>query len=195
MLDDLKLIHKRDAQDALGVAEKQWQQLTHDYNVKLPELTGITNIVLAGMGGSALPGVFLRSWPGTWVPFEIVRDYNVPDYVNKHSLFISSSYSGNTEETLTALHEAESRQARIVVLSAGGLARRAARSRRLAKRPASVLETRSSDQRQRGQAIGAGADGQIYSGLQRLETLSGRQQMENLHERKRQKHRLDQLLP
>jgi glucose/mannose-6-phosphate isomerase len=120
MLDDLKLIHKRDAQDALGVAEKQWQQLTHDYNVKLPELTGITNIVLAGMGGSALPGVFLRSWPGTWVPFEIVRDYNVPDYVNKHSLFISSSYSGNTEETLTALHEAESRQARIVVLSAGG---------------------------------------------------------------------------
>jgi len=120
MLDDLKLIHKRDAQDALGVAEKQWQQLAHDYNVKLPELTGITNIVLAGMGGSSLPGVFLRSWPGTRVPFEIVRDYNVPDYVNEHTLFISSSYSGNTEETLTALHEAESRQARIVVLSAGG---------------------------------------------------------------------------
>jgi glucose/mannose-6-phosphate isomerase len=120
MLDDLKLIHQRDAQDALGVAEKQWQQLSHNYNVELPKLGGITNVVLAGMGGSALPAVFLRSWPGTKVPLEIVRDYNIPDYVDQHTLFISSSYSGNTEETLSALAEAESRQAHIVVLSAGG---------------------------------------------------------------------------
>jgi glucose/mannose-6-phosphate isomerase len=120
MLDDLKLIHERDAQDALGVAEKQWQQLTHDYNVELPEIADISNVVLAGMGGSALPAVFLRSWPGTNVPLEIVRDYNLPDYVNQDTLFISSSYSGNTEETLSALAEAESRQAHIVVLSAGG---------------------------------------------------------------------------
>jgi len=120
MLDDLKLIHQRDAQDALGVAEKQWQQLTHDYNVELPKLGDIRNIVLAGMGGSALPAVFLRSWPGTKVPLEIVRDYDLPDYVDQHTLFISSSYSGNTEETLSALAEAESRQAQIVVLSAGG---------------------------------------------------------------------------
>lgn len=120
MLDDLKLIHERDAQDALGVAEKQWQQLAHDYKVELSGFSGITNVVLAGMGGSALPGVFLRSWPGTKVPFEIVRDYNLPDYVDQHTLFISSSYSGNTEETLAALAEAEARQAQIVVLSAGG---------------------------------------------------------------------------
>lgn len=120
MLDDLKAIHQRDAQDALGVAEKQWQQLTHDYNVELTGFNSITNVVLAGMGGSALPGVFLRSWPGTTVPFEIVRDYNLPDYVNEHTLFISSSYSGNTEETLAALSEAEVRQAQIVTLSAGG---------------------------------------------------------------------------
>lgn len=120
MLDDLKLIHQRDAQDALGVAEKQWQQLGHNYDVELPKLEDITNVVLAGMGGSALPAVFLRSWPGTKVPLEIVRDYNIPDYVDQHTLFISSSYSGNTEETLSALAEAESRKARIIVLSAGG---------------------------------------------------------------------------
>lgn len=120
MLDDLKLIHERDAQDALGVAEKQWQQLSHDYAVELSGFTDITNVILAGMGGSALPGVFLRAWPGTKVPFEIVRDYDLPDYVDKHTLFISSSYSGNTEETLAALAAAESRGAQIVVLSAGG---------------------------------------------------------------------------
>jgi glucose/mannose-6-phosphate isomerase len=120
MLDDLKIIHERDAQDALGVAEKQWQQLLHDFKVELPELGKIENVVLAGMGGSALPAVYLRSWPGTAVPFEIVRDYDLPKYVGKRTLFISSSYSGNTEETLTALSEAESRQAQIIVLAAGG---------------------------------------------------------------------------
>ncbi len=72
------------------------------------------------MGGSAFPGVFMRSWPGTAVPFEIVRDYNLPAYVNEHTLFISSSYSGNTEETLSALLEAENRNATIVVIAAGG---------------------------------------------------------------------------
>ncbi|HUY85068.1 MAG TPA: bifunctional phosphoglucose/phosphomannose isomerase [Candidatus Dormibacteraeota bacterium] len=120
MLDDLKMIHERDAQDALGVADKQWQQLTYDYKAKLPGFKGIANVVLAGMGGSALPAVYLRSWPGTSVPFDIVRDYELPEYVDEKTLFISSSYSGNTEETLAALREAEAKKAQIVVLSAGG---------------------------------------------------------------------------
>lgn len=120
MLDDLKMIHQRDAQDALGVAAKQWQQLTHDYTVELPDFGEIHNVVLAGMGGSALPGVFLGVWPGLKVPFEIVRNYDLPEYVDEHTLFISCSYSGNTEETLAALTAAEARQAKIVVVTAGG---------------------------------------------------------------------------
>ena len=119
MLDDLKMINDRDKEDALGVAEKQWQQLKHDYNVTT-NYDGINNIVIAGMGGSGFPPMFLRSWPGTNVPLEIVRDYSLPEYVNEHTLFISSSYSGNTEETLSALAEAENRQAKIVVVTAGG---------------------------------------------------------------------------
>lgn len=120
MLDDLKYIHDRDAQDALGIAEKQWQQLTHTYNVDLSGFKDVDNVVLAGMGGSALPAVFIRSWPGTLVPFEIVRDYELPAYVNEKTLFISSSYSGNTEETLAALASAEERGAQIIVVAAGG---------------------------------------------------------------------------
>jgi glucose/mannose-6-phosphate isomerase len=54
------------------------------------------------------------------VPFEIVRDYEVPTYANEHTLFISSSYSGNTEETLAALAAAEAKNAQIVVIAAGG---------------------------------------------------------------------------
>ncbi len=121
MLDDLKYIHERDAQDALGLAEKQWQQLKHSFELPASSFQSeIRNIVLAGMGGSALPAVFLQSWPGLSVPLEIVRNYNLPKYVNGNTLFISSSYSGNTEETLTTLHEAEERGAQIVVIAAGG---------------------------------------------------------------------------
>ncbi len=120
MLDDLKMIHDRDADDALGVANKQWKQLSHKQEVDLSKIKGVQNIVLAGMGGSSLPAVYLRSWPGTNKPFEIVRDYELPEYVDKNTLFISSSYSGNTEETLTALSEAQNRGAQIVVIAAGG---------------------------------------------------------------------------
>ena len=120
MLDDLKVMHERDADDALGVVGKQWQQLGHDFSIDIKPSGDIRNVVLAGMGGSALPAVFLQAWPGTTVPFDIVRDYTIPAYVDEHTLFISSSHSGNTEETLSALAEAEAAGAQIAVISAGG---------------------------------------------------------------------------
>jgi glucose/mannose-6-phosphate isomerase len=54
------------------------------------------------------------------LPIEIIRNYNIPDYVGKNTLFVASSYSGNTEETLSALAEAEGKGAQIVVVAAGG---------------------------------------------------------------------------
>jgi glucose/mannose-6-phosphate isomerase len=120
MLDDLKMIHDRDAEDALGVAEKQWQQLQYDFQVELPDFGEIRNIVITGMGGSAWPALYLKSWPGTLVPLEVVSNYALPDYVGENTLVIASSYSGNTEETLSALRDAETKGARIVVTSSGG---------------------------------------------------------------------------
>lgn len=123
MLDDLKYIHQKDANDALGVAEKQWQQLKQTHDVLAFEdldTQPIYNVVLAGMGGSALAAAMLQAWPGLTEPFEIVRNYTVPKYVDKDTLFIASSYSGNTEETLAALAEAEAKGARIAVIAAGG---------------------------------------------------------------------------
>jgi glucose/mannose-6-phosphate isomerase len=120
MLDDLKFIHQRDGQDALGVAEKQWQQLQHQFNVTVKPAEPISNIVLGGMGGSGWPALYMKTWAGLKVPFEIVNDYNLPEYVGPKTLFIASSYSGNTEETLAALTEAEKRGAQIVVTTAGG---------------------------------------------------------------------------
>jgi glucose/mannose-6-phosphate isomerase len=120
MLDDLKLIHQRDVQDALGIAEKQAAQLTKTYDQPSFEHPEIDNIVLAGMGGSALAGLVALSWPGFSLPFEIVRNYSLPAYVSPKTLFIASSYSGNTEETISALDEAEKRGAVIAVIASGG---------------------------------------------------------------------------
>lgn len=120
MLDDLKVIHERDAQDALGVAGKQWQQLMYDYKVAASPEVEIENIVLGGMGGSALAASLFTSWPKVNLPFEIVRDYTVPTYVGNKTLFIASSYSGNTEETLAALEQAEEKGAQVAVIAAGG---------------------------------------------------------------------------
>lgn len=120
MLDDLKYIHQKDAQDALGVVEKQIDQLTHDFGVQLSAEQPIENVVVGGMGGSALAASFMRTWPALTVPFEVVRDYRIPAYVSSKTLYIASSYSGNTEEALSALAEAESKQAYIVVIAAGG---------------------------------------------------------------------------
>jgi glucose/mannose-6-phosphate isomerase len=122
MLDDLKLIHERDAQDALGVAQKEPEQLRYNFvdsSITWP-VKQFKNIVFAGMGGSALAGSVAMSWPGFTVPFEVVRDYHIPTYVSDETLVIVSSYSGNTEETLNAFTEAKSKNAYIVVISSGG---------------------------------------------------------------------------
>lgn len=119
MLDDLKYIHQRDKNDALGVAEKQWQQLLHKFDI--PKVSGaIDNIVHSGMGGSALWAIIATSWPRFKKPFVVNKDYDIPEFVNKKTLFIASSYSGNTEETLASLGKAEAKGAQIVIITSGG---------------------------------------------------------------------------
>lgn len=122
MLDDLKFIHQRDSNDALGAVERQWQQLKHKFDFDAGKLKGVefANVVHGGMGGSALAALVSQSWPGWPIPFEVVRQYHLPRYVNNKTLFIANSYSGNTEETLAALVEAEDREAHIVVIATGG---------------------------------------------------------------------------
>lgn len=130
MLDDLKLIHEKDAQDALGIAERQWQQLRQVFEI-VPAIqqAPISNVVFGGMGGSALAALLATSWPGFDVPFEIVRGYDLPAYVGNETLFVASSYSGNTEETLSAMAEAEDKDARIVVIASGGKLAEAAQTK------------------------------------------------------------------
>lgn len=129
MLDDLKLIHERDGADALGIAEKQWQQLLLQFDVSGYDGWRPTNIVYAAMGGSALAALLSTTWPGYKVPFEVVRDYDLPAYVGENTLVIAASYSGNTEETLSALAQAEECGAKIAVITGGGKLQAAAEAK------------------------------------------------------------------
>ena len=121
MLDDLKLIHEKDADDALGIAGRQWQQLAYDFALQDDHAFGkIDNVVYTGMGGSALAALIAQSWPTLNKPFEVVRNYTLPAFVGPNTLVIASSYSGNTEETLSALDDAAAKGAQIAVITGGG---------------------------------------------------------------------------
>ena len=124
MLDDLSVIAQKDPHGALQVAANEWRQLQSDMVIVDDVHDGrpLERIVLTGMGGSALAGLMLKDWLGALlpVPFEVVRDYNLPGYVNDHTLVIASSYSGNTEETLSCLQQARDRFAQVGAIASGG---------------------------------------------------------------------------
>lgn len=83
---------------------------------------GIENIVLTGLGGSAIGGDLLRSYLADElaIPFLVNRSYTLPKFVGRTTLVIVSSYSGNTEETNACHKEAIRRRAKILCISSGG---------------------------------------------------------------------------
>ncbi len=100
----------REASDIGGAVS-----LTEDY-------TKIRNVVICGMGGSAIGGDLLRSilQYEIKIPVYINRNYLLPVFVGEDTLVIASSYSGNTEETLSAYEEAKDRGCSIICISSGG---------------------------------------------------------------------------
>jgi len=82
----------------------------------------IQNIILIGMGGSALAGEILKCYLKyeLKIPFMILRNYSLPAFADKRTLIIASSYSGNTEETITAYREAIRKNIPTIAIASGG---------------------------------------------------------------------------
>lgn len=82
----------------------------------------IRNIVVTGLGGSGIGGNLVAEIveKELKVPYLVNKDYFMPAFVGEHTLVIASSYSGNTEETLSAFDEALAKGAKIVCVSSGG---------------------------------------------------------------------------
>lgn len=118
MLEALRNLPEQ-CQEALAIGRK----------VSIPEShRDISNIVITGLGGSAIGGDFLRLFVGDriGVPVIVNRDYTLPKFIGPKTLIFTVSYSGNTEETLSAYAQAREKGARIVALTNGGKLRQLA---------------------------------------------------------------------
>lgn len=81
----------------------------------------IDKIAVAGMGGSAVGGDLLKTYMhDSKIPVFVIRDYSIPNYIDENTLFFAVSYSGNTEETLSAYGQAVRKKAKIVAVTGGG---------------------------------------------------------------------------
>ncbi|MEK7285213.1 MAG: bifunctional phosphoglucose/phosphomannose isomerase [Chloroflexota bacterium] len=87
-----------------------------------PPYGDVRSVTVAGMGGSAIGGDLAAALLAgeLKVPMAVHRDYGLPAYVGRDSLVIVSSYSGNTEETLSSFEDARKRGARVIALTTGG---------------------------------------------------------------------------
>ncbi|RME49523.1 MAG: bifunctional phosphoglucose/phosphomannose isomerase [Chloroflexi bacterium] len=110
-LDDLQALRANDPAGMLDRIHELPAQVRDAWDAIQtfqPPRREIRHVVVAGMGGSAIGGSLVQALaePECPVPISVNRDYHLPAYVGKDTLVIASSYSGNTEETLSALDEA-----------------------------------------------------------------------------------------
>lgn len=134
-LDDVKMLAKYDVSGMLDLIESFPKQAKEAAGIgakfSLPDTyrTEYANIVCAGLGGSAIGADIMRSYVAdeSMTPIFVCRNYTLPNFVGPKSLVIVSSYSGNTEETLSAYKDALGRGARIIAITSGGKVRDMAR--------------------------------------------------------------------
>lgn len=127
VLDDINIIKKLDEGGVLAAIKRMDEQVGQAWHemqtIQIPEeYKNIKNIVLSGMGGSALGGRIVDALTNSIIraPFEISTEYSIPNYVNEETLVILSSYSGNTAETLSAAGKAFEKKAKMFVVATGG---------------------------------------------------------------------------
>ena len=119
-------IKKYDVKDMKSVLEEFPEQVRESWGkAERIQLTEQPNcIVVGGMGGSAIAGDLLKSYINSEeklkLPFVVCRQYHLPSFVNNKSLVFISSYSGNTEETISMYNDAVRKNAQVVVITSGG---------------------------------------------------------------------------
>jgi glucose/mannose-6-phosphate isomerase len=125
VLDDLDQIKKIDRSNMLSFcveAPNHYEkatQLAKEIKISYPKPR---SIIVAGMGGSAIGGELLKDWARDriTVPLDVCRDYHLPVYANRTTLVLATSYSGETEETLSTFLEALKKKCMIICISSGG---------------------------------------------------------------------------
>ncbi len=137
-LDDPQVFQQYDPEGMLarlhempGQCQQAWQ-MAMDFPLP-PDFAGVDKVVVLGMGGSAVGGDLARSLVAAEarLPIIIHRDYGLPALVDDRTLVIASSYSGNTEETLSAFEQALATGAKKLAITTGGRLREMAEQRNI----------------------------------------------------------------
>jgi len=126
-LDDSAAFASLDKGGMLALLDKFPSQCREgrDLGARWAEAAGAATpeaMVVAGMGGSAMAGDLVRGLTASElaIPLVVVRDYDLPAWVGPSTVVVCSSYSGNTEETLSAFRAALDAGARVLAVSSGG---------------------------------------------------------------------------
>lgn len=126
-LDNLKSIKKLDNSNMLKFIHDLPGQCRDAYRIGKAShinkpIVKINNIVFAGVGGSGIGADIVRVYlqDELKIPVSICRNYTLPDFVSENTLLLCSSYSGNTEETLSCFEQGIQRKAFIITMGSGG---------------------------------------------------------------------------
>ena len=134
-IDDIEVIRELDPGNMYNSIFDMPEQMDEAFKIagrweiSADQFAEVGNIIVIGMGGSAIGGDLLRTLLSSQllIPFHVCRHYRLPEYVDDESLVIVSSYSGNTEETLSAFEDALDRKAMIAGITTGGMLEETAR--------------------------------------------------------------------
>ena len=119
------------------IAREQYEMNTEQVDFK-----DISHIVFAGMGGSgAIGDIFSAILSKTNIHVDVVKGYQLPKTVNSQSLVVTTSISGNTEETLSVLKEAIKIKSKIISFSDGGKMQKICRENKLNHRNVSMIHS------------------------------------------------------
>jgi len=118
MLEAIRLLPEQ-CEEALAIVQQF--RIPDDYN-------GFNNVLVTGLGGSAIGGDLLRVYVAgkADIPVLVNRDYTLPKFVGPGTLILATSFSGNTEETISAYRQAVEAGARIIAITGGGQLKRLA---------------------------------------------------------------------
>lgn len=137
-LDDISRFKQLDPQNMLGEIDGLPDQLAKAYELglkyPLPEWRDIRQVVVAGMGGSAIGADLLAAYslPSAPIPVTVHRDYGLPFWARgEETLVICSSHSGNTEETLESFEAALEAGCRVLAVCTGGELKKRAEANRI----------------------------------------------------------------
>ena len=120
--NDIKKYDSSNMFDAIKYTYKQIEDALSIINSFNAKISSYDNVIICGMGGSAIGGDFISNilLNEAQIPIVVNRNYDLPNWVNLNTFVILCSYSGNTEETISCYNLSKNKTKHHLIISSGG---------------------------------------------------------------------------